>query len=103
MTTSNLTEEDITRIVRAVLDAEAERRTAVLDEAVTKAVITTLASFGVEEDDRKEVRADFQHLRKWRKSVEQAQSFTFKAVCTAIASGLVGAAWLGIKTYFKVT
>lgn len=44
-----------------------------------------------------EMRADFQHLRRWRKSVEQAQSYTFKAVITVIATGLIGAIWLGIK------
>jgi phage terminase large subunit len=44
-----------------------------------------------------ELRADFRHLRRWRKSVEQAQSYTFKAVITIIVSGLVGAVWLGIK------
>lgn len=44
-----------------------------------------------------EMRADFQHLRRWRKSVEQAQSYTFKAVITVIVAGLVGAAWLGVK------
>src|SRR5438445_2289424 len=46
---------------------------------------------------RIELRADFQHLRRWRKSVEQAQSYTFKAVITIIVTGLVGAVWLGIK------
>jgi phage terminase large subunit len=44
-----------------------------------------------------EVRADFQHLRRWRKSVEQAQSYTFKAVITIIVTGFVGAVWLGLK------
>ena len=44
-----------------------------------------------------EMRADFQHLRRWRKSVEQAQSYTFKAVITVIVTGFVGAVWLGIK------
>ena len=44
-----------------------------------------------------EMRAYFQHLRRWRKSVEQAQSYTFKAVITVIVSGFVGAVWLGIK------
>ena len=46
---------------------------------------------------RIELRADFQHLRRWRKSVEQAQSYTFKAVITVIVTGLVGAVWLGFK------
>ncbi len=44
-----------------------------------------------------ELRAYFQHLRRWRKSVEQAQSYTFKAVITIIVSGFVGAVWLGVK------
>src|ERR1700730_7690416 len=46
---------------------------------------------------RIELRADSQHLRRWRRSVEQAQSHTFKAVITVIVTGLVGAVWLGIK------
>jgi hypothetical protein len=44
-----------------------------------------------------EMRADFQHLRRWRKSVEQAQSYSFKAVITIIITGVVGAVWLGVK------
>jgi GNAT superfamily N-acetyltransferase len=44
-----------------------------------------------------DMRADFQHLRRWRKSVEQAQSYTFKAVITIIVSGFLGAVWLGVK------
>jgi hypothetical protein len=43
------------------------------------------------------LRADLQHLRRWRRSVEQAQSYTFKAVITVLVTGLVGAAWLGFK------
>jgi len=68
-----------------------------IEAIVSKAVIATLATFGIEKDDRKELRADFNHLRRWRKSVEQAQSYTFKAVITVIVTGFVGAVWLGIK------
>nr|WP_246553927.1 hypothetical protein [Bradyrhizobium ottawaense] len=68
-----------------------------VDAIVLKAVASVLASFGIEDDDRKELRADFQHLRRWRMSVEQAQSYTFKAVITVIATGLMGAVWLGVK------
>lgn len=80
-----------------MLDAEAERRGKQLDDVVMKAVATILTSFGIEDDDRKELQADLLHLRKWRKSVEQAQSLTFRMVMTAIVGGLVGATWLGIK------
>jgi hypothetical protein len=46
---------------------------------------------------RPRLRADFQHLRRWRKSVEHAQSYTAKAVVTVIVTGFVGAIWLGVK------
>lgn len=93
-----MTESEIKQIVQAVLDAENEKRASHMDDVVLKAVATILTSFGIEDEDRKELRADFTHLRKWRKSVEQAQSYTFKAVITVIATGFVGAVWMGIKT-----
>jgi len=68
-----------------------------IDAVVLRTIATILTSFGIEEEDRKELRADFQHLRRWRKSVEQAQSYTFKAVITIIVTGFVGAVWLGVK------
>jgi hypothetical protein len=68
-----------------------------IDTVVLKTIATMLISFGIDEEDRQELRADFQHLRRWRKSVEQAQSFTFKAAITIIVTGFVGAVWLGVK------
>jgi hypothetical protein len=68
-----------------------------IETVVVRAIATILTSFGIEEEDRRELRADFQHLRRWRKSVEQAQSYTFKAVITIIVAGFVGAIWLGVK------
>jgi hypothetical protein len=69
----------------------------VVDAAVKKSIIDILQSFGFEEDERKELKADFLHLRRWRKSVEQTQTYTFKIIVTALVSGLVGACWLGFK------
>jgi hypothetical protein len=68
-----------------------------IDAMVLKAVATTLTSFGMDEDDRKELRADLQHLRRCRKGVEQAHSYFFKALITVIVTGFVVAVWLGIK------
>ena len=68
-----------------------------VDEVVLRTIATILTSFGIEEEDRIELRSDFIHLRKWRKSVEQAQTLTFKVVITAIVGGVVGAFWLGFK------
>jgi hypothetical protein len=83
-------------IAEALADQEGLHRDEI-DAIVRRAVAATLASLGIEEDERRELRADFQHLRRWRKSVEQAQSYTFKAVITVIVTGLVGAVLLGIK------
>lgn len=88
---------DIRAIVIETLAEQQRLRHEDIDAVVLRAVATTLTSFGVEEADRRELRADFQHLRRWRRSVEQAQSYTFKAVITVIATGFVGAVWLGIK------
>lgn len=95
-----MTPEEIRAVVSAVLEEESIRRGAAMDEVVFKSVATILTGFGIEEEDRIELRADFAHLRKWRKSVDQAQSLTFKLVLTAIVSGLIGAIWMGIKAYF---
>jgi hypothetical protein len=90
-------EQEIRRIVGEVLAEQKRLHINEADEVILKTIATILTSFGIEEEDRRELRADFQHLRRWRKSVEQAQSYTSKAVITVIVTGLVGAVWLGVK------
>jgi hypothetical protein len=90
-------EEDIRAIIAETLAEQQRFHRDDIDALILRTIATILTSFGIEEEDRKELRADFQHLRRWRKSVEQAQSYTFKAVITIIVSGFVGAVWLGIK------
>jgi hypothetical protein len=95
-----MTEEqaaDVRAIVVETLTEPQRIRHDDIDAVVFKAVATTLTSFGIDEEDRKELRADLQHLRRWRRSVELAQSYTFKAVITVIVTGFVGAVWLGLK------
>jgi hypothetical protein len=90
-------DEDIKTIVAETLAEQQRMHRDDIDALVLRAIATILTSFGIEEEDRKELRADFQHLRRWRKSVEQAQSYTLKAVITVIVAGLVGDVWLGVK------
>ena len=92
-----MNEADVKAIVMETLIEQERVRRSDIDAVVVKTIATILTSFGIEEGDRKELRADFQHLRRWRRSVEQAQSYTFKAVITVIATGFIGAVWLGIK------
>ncbi len=90
-------DQDIRAIVVETLAEQQRLQREEIDAVVLRAMATILTSFGIEEEDRKELRADFEHLRRWRKSVEQAQTYTFKAVITVIVAGLVGAIWLGVK------
>jgi uncharacterized protein (UPF0371 family) len=88
-----VTEAEIKSIVQEVLSEQKSDP----DEVVIKTIATILNSFGIDDEDRKEIKADFQHLRRWRKATEQATSLTFKAVVTVIVTGFAGAVWMGIK------
>ncbi len=94
---SEVRDDDIRAVITATLAEHQRLQREEIDAVVLRAIATILTSFGIEEEDRRELRADFQHLRRWRRSVEQAQSYTFKAVITVIVAGVVGAVWLGIK------
>jgi len=96
-TINEMSDDDIRAVVVETLAEQQRIQQSDIDAVVVRAIATILTSFGIEEEDRRELRADFQHLRRWRKSVEQAQSYTFKAVITIIVAGFVGAVWLGIK------
>lgn len=93
-----MTHEEVKETVAEVLAEQKRLHNAEVDEVVLRTIASILTSFGIEEEDRAELRADFIHLRKWRKSVDQATSLTFKVVVTALVTGFVGAIWLGFKT-----
>ena|SRR6185503_1442742 len=92
-----MNENEIRQVVQAVLNEENERHVKNLDDVVLKSIATILTSFGIEEVDRQELKADFVHLRSWRKSVEQARGYTMKIVIGTIATGIAGALWMGFK------
>jgi hypothetical protein len=87
-------ETNIKRIVAEVVAEQKRLHNIEADEVVLPTIANILTTFGIEEEDRAELRADFQHLRRWRKSVEQAQSRTFKAVITLLVTLLVSG-WCG--------
>lgn len=92
-----MTPAEIKSVVTEVLAEQSESRQSYLDDAMLKTMAALLTSFGIDETDRLELKADFSHLRRWRKSVEQTQTYAFKALVTIIVTGLMGAIWLGIK------
>ena len=89
--------EEIRAIVIEALAEQQKLYHSDIDAVALRTITTVLTSFGIEEEDRRELRADFQQLRRWRKSIEQAQGYTFKAIITVIITGFVGAVWLGLK------
>jgi hypothetical protein len=88
---------EIKTIVAEVLAEQQRLHNDDIDTVVLKTIATILTSFGIEDEDRKELQADFRHLRKWRKSVESAQSLTFKVVVGTLVSGFLAAVWMGVK------
>jgi hypothetical protein len=88
---------DVKAVVSEVLAEQQRLHNDDIDAVVLKTIATILTSFGIEEEDRKELRADFVHLRKWRKSVESTTSLAFKVIIGTLVSGFLGALWLGFK------
>jgi hypothetical protein len=99
MPQQQIPQQDIQAIVAAVLAEQSRLHKEQIDDVVLKTVVNLLTSFGFEEDERKELRADFRHLRKWRMSVESAEGLTVKVVVGTIVSGFVAAVWLGFKVF----
>src|ERR1700738_1876183 len=90
-------DHEVRQVVSDVLAEQQRLHNDDVDSVVLKTIATILTSFGIEEEDRKELRADFQHLRKWRKSVEQVERVGWGTVITILVSGTLGALWVGIK------
>jgi DUF1009 family protein len=90
-------ESEVRLVVSEVLAEQKRLHTDQIDDVVLKTVVNLLTSFGFEEEDRKELRADFTHLRKWRKSVDAATGLTFKVVIGTIVSGFLAALYMGLK------
>jgi hypothetical protein len=92
--------DDVRTIVAETFAEQKRIQDDKIDAIAAKTIVTVLASFGINEDDRRELRADLSHLRRWRKSVEQVQNCTFRAIITVTVTGLLGLVWLGIKAAF---
>lgn len=90
-------EHDVKRVVAEVLAEQHRLHNNEADTVVLKTIATILTSFGIEEEDRVELRADFQHLRRWRKSSEQITRAGWRAIVTVLVTGICGAIWLGVK------
>lgn len=72
------------------------------DEAralIRETVRETFLMLGVKVDDPIEVQKDFQHLREWRTTTGSIKSKGLMTLMGLLVSGLVAAAWVGIKNF----
>lgn len=90
-------EHEVRQVVSDVLAEQQRLHNNDIDAVALKTIATILTSFGIEEEDRKELRADFNHLRKWRKGVEQVERVGWGTIITVLVTGTLGALWVGIK------
>lgn len=82
-------------------EAQAQLRKVVAEET-GQAVRAAFADIGLYPDDpeeRREVREDFRHLRRWRQATDAMAIKVGNVVLMAVAGGMVAAMWVGIKVH----
>lgn len=72
------------------------------DERALKRIVAegfkeAMADLGLYVDDRKEIRLDMAHLRKWRKAVDKAENSIRNSVIVTLVSGVAAILVLGFK------
>lgn len=68
-----------------------------IERIVAESVRQTLIQLGISTLDPLEMQKDMQHLREWRKSMENVKSKAVITTLTVLLSGLLAAIWLGFK------
>lgn len=92
-----MTKEEIRAIVQQVLAEERRNSDDELDVTVLKTVSGLLTSFGIPDDERKDIAEDFRYLRRWRLGAERVQGLGMTAIVALVVGGIASALWLGIK------
>jgi hypothetical protein len=93
-----MTAAEIQGIVHAVLAEQNRTLEHTQNELAERVAQKVLATLGLDEDETKDIRADFAHLRKWRQSMERVHTVGWTAAMTFVVTGLLAALWLGVKS-----
>lgn len=93
-----LTEAEIRSIVRKTLREEREEYEEALDRNVLKTMAALLSGFGIDEEEKKEIKEDFRYLRRWRKGSDKVTGVGLTALVTLVVGGFASALWLGIQS-----
>jgi hypothetical protein len=79
-----------------------EQLRGIIRDSVRQAVDEMLVRLGVEVDDPLEMQKDFQHLRDWRQTTDSMKAKALLAAVGLLATGMMAAAWMGIKSALGV-
>ena len=98
-----MTRDEVTLVIKEVLAEEHEKQSqaATQDAAVLNVVSAILTSFGINEDDRKDIRADFIYLRSLRQTSQHIQRGGWIALMAVFVSGIAGVVFLGFKAFLS--
>lgn len=94
----SLTEADIKRIVQETLREERKEYEAAEDSHVVKTVAAILGGFGIDAEERKEIKEDFRYTRRLRLASERVTGMTLTAAVTLIVGAIGSVLYLGVKT-----
>lgn len=92
-----MTPDEVRSVVRQVVLEERKNNSTAVDDAMLKTVSAILTSFGIPDDERKDIAEDFRYLRKWRLGAERIQGVGMTALVTMLVGGALSAAWLAVK------
>lgn len=95
-------ERQLRGLIKAVLEEEHKIASSNAEKIARAAVEQALLQFGINADDKAEVKKDFSHLRRWRRGVDQARTMTFKATIATLVSGFFGLMVMIFKSYVDV-
>lgn len=95
-----MTREEVAAVVRQVLDEEHRLYKVAEDNLVMKTVAGILTAFGINEDDKAEIRADLIYLRQWRRTAEHVRRGWWLAATALLVSGIASALYLGLRALF---
>jgi hypothetical protein len=93
----SLTEADIKRIVRETLQEERKEYEAAEDSHVVKTVAAILGGFGIDAEERKDIKADFHYARRLRLASERVTGMTLTAAVTLLVGAVGSVLYLGLK------
>jgi hypothetical protein len=97
-----VTRDEIRALIVQVVAETRAHQPVIEDQVVLKVVSAILTGFGINEDDRAELREDFMYLRRWRETSEHIQHGGWIAVMTVLVTGLCGALVLGVKALLGI-